>query len=58
MALKTIFNRVLTVEVFQESWAIGLIKPIYKKGDKNTMKNNKCYIVFLQVVYNSVIMTI
>ena len=41
MAPKTIFNCVLTEEVFPESWAIGLIKPIaiYKKGDKK-MPNN------------------
>ena len=39
LTLKTIFNRILTDQLFPESWSVGIIKPIYKSGDRQDPSN-------------------
>ena len=34
-----LFNKLLEQEVFPEAWSTGLIKPLYKKGDKKIPSN-------------------
>ena len=39
LALKTIFNRILTEQKFPESWSMGIIKPIHKSSDRHDPSN-------------------
>ena len=32
--LLTLLNRILTDQLFPESWSVGIIKPIYKSGNR------------------------